>query len=88
MFRCYFGNVTNFVAEIVIHMQCNDLRSRKYAMDEDQPKRLIEATRESNLDVIWVQMIATGLRRGEALGLRWSEFDGKFITRSNQPTQT
>ena len=51
-------------------------RPEKNAMSEDQAKRLIEATRGSYLGALWALMITTGLRRGEALGLRWQDYDG------------
>lgn len=56
----------------------------KHAMSEDQARRLIEATTGTNLGPLWALMIATGLRRGEALGLRWSDFDGESITVTSQ----
>lgn len=56
----------------------------KHAMSEDQARRLIEATRGTSLGTLWALMITTGLRRGEALGLRWSDFDGESITVTSQ----
>ncbi len=59
-------------------------RPTKYAMSEDQASRLIESSRGSNYGALWAVLITTGLRRGEALGLRWSDFDGKSITITSQ----
>ncbi len=56
----------------------------KHALSQDQAKRLIEATKGSELGPLWALMITTGLRRGEALGLRWSDFDGESITVTSQ----
>ena len=53
-------------------------------MSEDQAKRLIEATRGSDLGALWALMVTTGLRRGEALGLRWADYDGESMTVTSQ----
>lgn len=59
-------------------------RPEKHAMNEDQARRLIEATRGTGLGALWALMITTGLRRGEALGLRWKDFDGESISVTSQ----
>lgn len=59
-------------------------RPEKHAMNEDQVRRLIETSRGSPYGALWALLIATGLRRGEALGLRWSDFDGESITVTSQ----
>lgn len=59
-------------------------RPQKNAMSEDQARQLIEATRGSYPGALWALMITTGLRRGEASGLRWSDFDGESITLTGQ----
>ncbi len=59
-------------------------RPEKHALNEDQARKLIEATRGSELGPLWVLMITTGLRRGEALGLRWQDYDGESITVTSQ----
>ncbi len=59
-------------------------RPEKNAMSEDQARQLIEATRGSDLGALWALMITTGLRRGEALGLRWQDYDGESITVTSQ----
>ena len=38
-------------------------------------RTFLEATREDELAALWVLIATTGLRRGEALGLRWSDVD-------------
>lgn len=40
-----------------------------------QAQQLIEATREDRLFPLYALMLGTGLRRGEALALRWSDVD-------------
>lgn len=59
-------------------------KAKKHAMTEDQAQRLIEMTRGTPLGPLWALMITSGLRRGEALGLRWSDFDGKSIVVTSQ----
>ncbi len=56
----------------------------KCSLPEDDARRLIEFTRGTLLGPLWALMITIGLRRGEALGLRWSDFDGQSITVSSQ----
>ncbi|TAN22467.1 MAG: site-specific integrase, partial [Actinomycetota bacterium] len=59
-------------------------RPEKHALSEEQARRLIQATRGSELGPLWALMITTGLRRGEALGLRWKDYDGESITVTSQ----
>lgn len=56
----------------------------KHALSEEDARRLIENSRGSFLGPLWALMITTGLRRGEALGLRWTDFDGESITVTSQ----
>ena len=41
----------------------------------DQIKRFLEAQRDHRLYALWVVYATTGVRRGEALGLRWKDLD-------------
>ena len=59
-------------------------RPEKHAMSEDEVVRLIESSRGTPYGALWALLIATGLRRGEALGLRWQDYDGESITVSSQ----
>ena len=43
--------------------------------DAAQLKAFLEATREERLSPLWHLYAMTGLRRGEALGLRWEDVD-------------
>jgi integrase len=43
--------------------------------DAAQLKTFLEATREERLSPLWHLLAMTGLRRGEALGLRWEDVD-------------
>ncbi|TPW12435.1 MAG: site-specific recombinase XerD, partial [Acidimicrobiaceae bacterium] len=38
-------------------------------------RAFLEATRSDELSPLWILLATTGLRRGEALGLRWSDID-------------
>ena len=59
-------------------------RPEKHAMTEDQAMRLIESSRGTPYGALWALLITTGLRRGEALGLRWQDFDGETIMVTSQ----
>ena len=41
----------------------------------DDARRFLEASDGDTYDPIWLLMLTTGLRRGEALGIRWQDFD-------------
>jgi integrase len=41
----------------------------------DEARRLLDAAGNDRLRVLWLVLLALGLRRGEALALRWSDID-------------
>lgn len=45
------------------------------ALSEDEARTLLEALRGHRHEALFMLMLAVGLRRGEALGLRWSDVD-------------
>ena len=45
------------------------------AWTADTLRTFLEATRDDELSALWILIATTGLRRGEALGLRWSDID-------------
>ena len=45
------------------------------AWSADTLRTFLEATRDDELSALWLLIATTGLRRGEALGLRWSDID-------------
>ena len=45
------------------------------ALDPNQVKALLEAASESRFEALYVVAIHTGLRRGELLGLKWTDAD-------------
>jgi integrase len=44
-------------------------------LSEDQVRRLFEATTADRLHGLWILLATTGLRLGEAIGLRWQDVD-------------
>ena len=44
-----------------------------------EARRFCEAVRDDKWEALFVLMIHTGLRPGEALGLKWSDFDGHAL---------
>jgi len=59
-------------------------KAKRHAMTEEQAQRLIEKSRGYELGPLWALMITSGLRRGEALGLRWQDYDGESIVIASQ----
>ena len=44
-------------------------------LDAEQGRRFLHAAREDRFEALYVLSLTTGLRMGEALGLRWSDID-------------
>ena len=51
------------------------VRHEGRTLSPDQARQLLESLRGHHNEALYALMLATGLRRGEALGLRWSDFD-------------
>jgi hypothetical protein len=51
------------------------VRGEMSTLSEARVAALFEYTRSHRLHALWVVLATTGLRRGEALGLRWREVD-------------
>ncbi|MEU7870926.1 site-specific integrase [Dactylosporangium sp. NPDC049140] len=45
------------------------------ALTVEEAKRLIQTIQGDRLEALWVTALTVGLRRGELLGLRWSDID-------------
>lgn len=45
------------------------------ALTKDEARKLLAAAAEHRLSAYWLVVLALGLRRGEGLGLHWSDFD-------------
>ena len=52
-------------------------RAEIRTLSQAQVKKLFESTKGDRLHALWVLLATTGLREGEALGLRWSDIDLK-----------
>jgi integrase len=50
-------------------------RREMRTLSQEQVERLIAGTRTDRLHALWVVLVTTGLRVGEALGLRWEDVD-------------
>ena len=48
-------------------------------LSPDEAKAFIEAANEDRWAALWILLISSGARPGEALGLKWDDFDGKNI---------
>lgn len=51
------------------------LRHEGRTLSPEQARHLLETLRGHHNEALYALMLSTGLRRGEALGLRWSDFD-------------
>jgi integrase len=51
------------------------VRHEGRTLTPDQARHLLESLRGHRNEALYALMLSTGLRRGEALGLRWSDFD-------------
>lgn len=52
-------------------------RKEGRTLSEAEARHFLETLQGHRLEVLFTLMLATGLRRGEALGLRWEDFDPK-----------
>ena len=50
-------------------------RNEMKTLSEDEVKRLFAATEGQRLHALWVLLTTTGLRLGEAVGLKWEDID-------------
>lgn len=57
-------------------------RAQGRALTEVEANKLLAVAKEDRLGALWTLMLSLGLRRGEALALRWSDFDRKAKTLS------
>ena len=51
------------------------LRNEMKTLSEEEARQLFTATADDELHALWVVLTTTGLRLGEALGLKWSDVD-------------
>ena len=50
-------------------------RREPEALSVEEARRLLSAAKDDRLGVLWLVLLALGLRRGEALALRWNDLD-------------
>jgi integrase len=50
-------------------------RREMHVLSEEQVMRLFQATQHDEQHALWVLLVTTGLRLGEALGLKWEDVD-------------
>lgn len=68
-----WGLVNRNVATLVDLPRLN--REEVQPLTPDQARELVKAVRGDRLEALYVGAMALGLRRGEALGLRWADLD-------------
>ncbi|MHB8191412.1 MAG: tyrosine-type recombinase/integrase [Ferrimicrobium sp.] len=55
-------------------------QARGRSLNPDEAKTLLRATQSDRLRALWVLMLSTGLRRGEAIALAWSDYNSSAQT--------
>jgi integrase len=66
---------------LIQHNPCRDVEMPKRqqkemrALTSEECGRLREAARGTRLEALWLLLLGTGMRPGEALGLRWDDLD-------------
>jgi len=55
-------------------------RTEIHALTEEEARRFLAAARDSRYHVLFVTALATGMRRGELLALRWQDVDFRRLT--------
>ena len=75
-----WGSVTRNVARL--SRAPKTLRPEGRTLTPEEARRFLAALAGRRNEVLLTLMLATGLRRGEALGLRWSDFDESKATLS------
>ena len=54
-------------------------RKEMRALDPEETRRFLEAATGDRWSAIWMLLVTTGLRPGEALGLKWSDLEGNRL---------
>ncbi len=55
------------------------VRKEMTAMTGEEARRFLQEAEEDRFHALWVLLVATGLRPGEALGLQWRDLDGNRL---------
>jgi integrase len=61
------------------------VRSEIRSFTPDEARRFINAVRDERLEALYLLTITLGLRRGEVLGLKWTEVDFDVLTLQIKP---
>lgn len=69
---------SNPLAQLPIPTRDTD-RPQRF-LDEDESNRLLRALTDDRLGAVWVLAMCTAMRRGELVGLRWSDLKGNRLT--------
>ncbi|HUV57623.1 MAG TPA: tyrosine-type recombinase/integrase, partial [Acidimicrobiales bacterium] len=75
-----WGSVTRNVARLSRAPKA--VRSEGRTLTPEQARSLLETLKGHRHEVLYSLMLSTGLRRGEALGLKWQDYDEKLGTMS------
>ena len=70
-----WGLVTRNVAKLVEVPRPRTDPAKVHALTLDEARRLLKAAKKDRLYALYVVVLMLGLRRGEALGLRWADVD-------------
>ena len=68
-----WGSVSRNVARL--SRSPKSVRTEGRTLTPDEARRLLEALKGHRHEVLYSLMLSTGLRRGEALGLKWQDYD-------------
>ena len=68
-----WGTLYRNVCDAVDAPRVTHKRGRAWSADE--ARRFLVASKDTNLEALWVLIATTGLRRGEGLGVRWQDLD-------------
>lgn len=81
------GLISRNVASLVAAPKIDRREVEVY--QDDEPRRLLAAAKGDELGALWTVLLGTGMRLGEALGLRWSDVDleapGLTVARALRP---
>jgi integrase len=74
--------VTNPI--LAVDPPARDDSVERFAWTRDEVRRFLEAAASDRLAAIWRLALATGLRRGELLGLSWADVEDQAVTVARQ----
>ena len=63
-------------------------KQERRVLTAEEASRFLVSAREDRLHALWVVLLTTGLRPGEALGLRWEDWEGDRLRVQRSLTRT